>query len=664
VLGNAPFNLTGINTSTPTSFIIQILGSRLDGSDNDFFVIRPGLDLILPVGTSLNDYAIDIIEYGSSNSSSPHVYTGGVAFEDRTNPFWNFTSAVGLTLPGINDRRYDLSTGISFLAVQAYRDNVNGYIRPDPYVIELSFVYKPAAVVTPRISVVSLVATQSEGNSGFITYTFTVKRTGLISGASSVNWVLQGAGLNPAAAGDFAADTPLAGTIQFAANESEKIITVRVAGDTLYEQDEEFEILLTAASAGTDIIKASQLARISNDDAAPLPSITLAVAPASVTEDGSSNLIYTFTRSGATPSSLSVNYTVGGTATFGTDYSQSGAVSFTATSGTIVFAAGSATATLSVDPTVDSNSESDETVALTLAPGSGYTIGTTTAVSGTISNDDLPSITLAVAPASVTEDATANLIYTFSRTGPTTSALTVNYTVGGTANLGTDYAGIAATPVTKTVTFVAGSATATVTVDPATDTEFELDETVSLTLAAGSGYTIGTTTTVSGTISNDDAAPLPSITLAVAPASVMEDGSSNLIYTFTRSGATTSALTVNYTVAGTANLGTDYAGIAATPATKTVTFVAGSATVTVTVDPTTDTEIELDETVALTLAPGSGYTIGTTTAVSGTISNDDAAPLPGITLAVAPASVTEDGSANLTYTFTRTGPTTNPLTIN
>ena len=664
MLGNAPFNLTGINTSTPTSFIIQILGSRLDGSDNDFFVIRPGLDLILPVGTSLNDYAIDIIEYGSSNSSSPHVYTGGVAFEDRTNPFWNFTSAVGLTLPGINDRRYDLSTGISFLAVQAYRDNVNGYIRPDPYVIELSFVYKPAAVVTPRISVVSLVATQSEGNSGFITYTFTVKRTGLISGASSVNWVLQGAGLNPAAAGDFAADTPLAGTIQFAANESEKIITVRVAGDTLYEQDEEFEILLTAASAGTDIIKASQLARISNDDAAPLPSITLAVAPASVTEDGSSNLIYTFTRSGATPSSLSVNYTVGGTATFGTDYSQSGAVSFTATSGTIVFAAGSATATLSVDPTVDSNSESDETVALTLAPGSGYTIGTTTAVSGTISNDDLPSITLAVAPASVTEDATANLIYTFSRTGPTTSALTVNYTVGGTANLGTDYAGIAATPVTKTVTFVAGSATATVTVDPATDTEFELDETVSLTLAAGSGYTIGTTTTVSGTISNDDAAPLPSITLAVAPASVMEDGSSNLIYTFTRSGATTSALTVNYTVAGTANLGTDYAGIAATPATKTVTFVAGSATVTVTVDPTTDTEIELDETVALTLAPGSGYTIGTTTAVSGTISNDDAAPLPGITLAVAPASVTEDGSANLTYTFTRTGPTTNPLTIN
>jgi hydroxymethylpyrimidine pyrophosphatase-like HAD family hydrolase len=36
---------------------------------------------------------------------------------------------------------------------------------------------------------------------------------------------------------------------------------------------------------------------------------------------------------------------------------------------------------------------SDETVALTLATGTGYTVGTTTAVTGTITNDDFPSIT-------------------------------------------------------------------------------------------------------------------------------------------------------------------------------------------------------------------------------------------------------------------------------
>ncbi|MBC1197743.1 choice-of-anchor C family protein, partial [Microcystis aeruginosa BLCCF158] len=118
-----------------------------------------------------------------------------------------------------------------------------------------------------------------------------------------------------------------------------------------------------------------------------LPSITLAVAPASVTEDGTTNLVYTFTRNGVTTNPLTVNYTVGGTATFNTDYTQTGAASFTSTTGTVTFAAGSDTATVTLDPTADTTVESDETVALTLASGTGYTVGTTTTVTGTIIND-------------------------------------------------------------------------------------------------------------------------------------------------------------------------------------------------------------------------------------------------------------------------------------
>ncbi len=118
--------------------------------------------------------------------------------------------------------------------------------------------------------------------------------------------------------------------------------------------------------------------------------------------------------------------------------------------------------------------------------------------------------------------------------------------------------------------------------------------------------------------------PPPTITLAVSPAAVTEDGDTNLIFTFTRSGVTTSALTVNYTVGGTATLGTDYTGIAAAPATKSITFAAGSATATVTVDPIADTSIEANETVALTLVASTAYAIGTPGSLVGTISNDDA----------------------------------------
>ncbi|MDK2413596.1 Calx-beta domain-containing protein, partial [Aphanizomenon sp. 202] len=85
--------------------------------------------------------------------------------------------------------------------------------------------------------------------------------------------------------------------------------------------------------------------------------------------------------------------------------------------------------------------------------GTGYTIGTTSAVTGTITNDDLPSVSLSLtSPTTVTEDGTQNLIYTFTRTGSITNTLTVNYTIGGTATNGNDYSNIG-----TSVTFAAGS---------------------------------------------------------------------------------------------------------------------------------------------------------------------------------------------------------------
>ncbi|AKE62785.1 Alkaline phosphatase [Microcystis aeruginosa NIES-2549] len=488
-------------------------------------------------------------------------------------------------------------------------------------------------------------ASVTEDGTTNLVYTFT--RSGVTTNALTVNYTLGGtATLNT----DYTR-TGTTNTVTFAAGSSTATVTVDPTADTTVEPDETVILTLASGTGYTIGTTTPVMGTITNDDVT-LPSITLAVAPASVTEDGTANLIYTFTRSGVTTNPLTVNYTLGGTATLNTDYTRTG------TTNTVTFAAGLSTATVIVDPTADTTVESDETVALTLASGTGYTVGTTTAVTGTITNDDvtLPSITLAVSPASVTEDGTTNLLYTFTRSGVTINPLTVNYTIGGTATLNTDYT---RTGTTNTVTFAANSATATVTVDPTADTIVESNETVILTLASGTGYTVGTTTPVTGTITNDDVT-LPSITLAVSPASVTEDGTTNLVYTFTRTGVTTNPLTVNYTLGGTATLNTDYTR---TGTTNTVTFAANSATATVTVDPTADTIVESNETVILTLASGTGYTIGTTTAVTGTITNDDVT-LPSITLAVSPASVTEDGTTNLVYTFTRSGVTINPLTVN
>ncbi|MDD1443780.1 M10 family metallopeptidase C-terminal domain-containing protein, partial [Dolichospermum sp. ST_sed3] len=66
---------------------------------------------------------------------------------------------------------------------------------------------------------------------------------------------------------------------------------------------------------------------------------------------------------------------------------------------TITFAAGASTTTLIINPTADIIVEGNETVALTLALGTGYSVGTTTAVTGTITNDDLGASTTTILPA-------------------------------------------------------------------------------------------------------------------------------------------------------------------------------------------------------------------------------------------------------------------------
>jgi uncharacterized protein YhjY with autotransporter beta-barrel domain len=237
----------------------------------------------------------------------------------------------------------------------------------------------------------------------------------------------------------------------------------------------------------------------------PPPSVTIAVAPASVSEDGATNLTYTVTRSLNLSSSTTVNIATGGTATSGSD--------FTGSVTTVTIPANATTATITINPSTDSSPEADETVILTVAAGTGYTVGAPASATGTILNDDIINATIAVAPASVSEDGSANLVYTVTLSQASASAVSVNYSVGGTATNGTDYASIA-----SPLTIPAGSTTGTITVNPTADTNNETNETVILTLTAGSGYTVGGTSSATGTITNDDgtSAYCPTLSATVA----------------------------------------------------------------------------------------------------------------------------------------------------
>lgn len=309
---------------------------------------------------------------------------------------------------------------------------------------------------------------------------------------------------------------------------------------------------------------------------------------------------------------ISVNYnTVNGSATAGLDY--------ISTAGLLTFTPGQTRKTVDVLVLSDTLGENDEIFSVAL---SNQTVGTLTRSQafGTIINDDLPVVTLAASTRLVREDGNTDLVFSFTRTGSTFSSLRVNYSLSGTATPGVDYTGIAATPEIKTVTFAAGAATATVSVTPLNDSLFEQDETVSLRLVNGSGYTIGTTDPITGTILNED---LPNISLRIPVDTVLED-QGDLQFIFSRDGDTSSALTVSYAVAGSAQLDVDYRGIAVRPADRVVTFAPGSANTTLTVTPIADTVIsEPNKDVIVSLVAANSYIVSTPDPIRGTIVDDD-----------------------------------------
>lgn len=363
----------------------------------------------------------------------------------------------------------------------------------------------------------------------------------------------------------------------------------------------------------------------------PPPSVSISVAPASVSEDGATNLVFTVTRSLNLSSPTAVNITTGGTATSGTDYT--GGVA------TVTIPAGATTATIVIDPTADSQVEADETVILTVAAGSGYTVGTPASATGTILNDDVPSASITVSPAAVAEDGAANLVYTVTLNQAPLVATAVNFTIAGTATAGTDYAS-----VSSPVTIAAGATTGTVVINPTADATIESDETVVITLAAGTGYTVGAPASATGTILNDD---LP--TLAINDVTANEGNAGTTSFTFTVSlsapagpgGVTFDIATAN----GSATAGVDYVANSLTGQ----TIPAGASTYTFTVLVNGDTLNEQSETffvnvtnvVNAVVADGQGV---------GTIVNDDALP----SLSINDVSLVEGNAGTTAMVFTVT----------
>ena len=245
-------------------------------------------------------------------------------------------------------------------------------------------------VVRPSISVADVTVT--EGDAGTQDLTFTLQLSEPSAATVSVPWQTADGTTNPATApSDYTAGS---GTVTWShLDPLAKSIVVKIKGDTIYEYDETFLSSLAPATNAT-LDAATATGTITDNDLPPAVSIS-ADAPAVLEGDGPATTPAAFTVALSAVSGVpfTVDYaTQDGTATAGSDY--------TASSATLVFAAGEASKAVTIAVLGDKVNEPNKQFSVKLTDSTdGVTVGTAMA-SQTITDDD-PLVS--VSPASVNE---------------------------------------------------------------------------------------------------------------------------------------------------------------------------------------------------------------------------------------------------------------------
>jgi uncharacterized repeat protein (TIGR01451 family) len=426
--------------------------------------------------------------------------------------------------------------------------------------------------------------------------------------------------------------TAVAGTLTFNAGVVTRTFTIPITNDTIVDGGGESVLLTLSNPTGVGVLGAPSAAMLTLADNDSGGKLYFSKASYSVGETGPVATL-TVKRSNGLASGVTVAYaTSDGTATAGADY--------TATSGTLTFAAGVTSQTVNVPVLEDALAEGDETFSVTLsAPGGGGTLGVPSTATVTIVENE-STLQLGSASYSIGEGGSATI--TVKRSGSKTGIVTVDYaTADGTAIAGSDYAATAGV-----LTFPNGIAVKTFKVPIIGDTLQEVSETFSVSLSNPTGgASLGLPSSATVSIADNDTAG--TLQFKTAAYSVSETKTSATI-TVKRTGGKASGVTVDFATSD----GTGVAGVDYVATSGTLSFGPGVVSRTFTVTILNDGVPGPDETVNLTLSnPGGGGVLGVPAAAVLTILSDD----PILQFNAATYSVGENGPV-ATITVQRLGP--------
>ena len=305
--------------------------------------------------------------------------------------------------------------------------------------------------------------------------------------------------------------------------------------------------------------------------------------------------------------------TTNGTATSGSDY--------TSESGSMSFPMGETTRIINLTIKEDSTVEGSETFSVTLSSPTNAVLGSPKVAVVTITDNDLPSATVASATYTKAENG-GNVAIQIKLNTPALGGEKVSYTTSnGTAMAGSDF-----TTKSGTVTFTANQTTKTINVPIINDSLVEGNETFNfeISLPANPTVSLGAQKAAVVTITDDDTAGQPTVTFDSGSATINE-GAGTVTIGVSLSKVAAGDITLTYsTQNGSATAGSDFTGTGA--GTKSVTFAAGTTKQSIVIPIADDTVVESAETFTVLLQEAPGADPGAIGETTVTITDNDNNP--------------------------------------
>ncbi|WP_395613943.1 Calx-beta domain-containing protein, partial [Allosphingosinicella sp.] len=474
-----PYNGGNGQTYTPSGSLSGTIPNQQNGFGTVYVAIA-GLQNGAPDGIALvdnNGNVVQFLSYEGSFTATNGPANGMTSVDIGVSQGGTQSDAFTLQLQGSGQQYSDFTWAAG---VAATRGGVN---------TGQTFV---AAGGTPTLSINDV--SHVEGDSGTVTYTFTVSLTGPAPVGGVTFDIATANNTATTADNDYVARSLTSQTIPEGA--STYTFDVTVNGDDVPEGNETFFVNVTNVVGATAGDTQGQ-GTITNDDnygTLSINDVTLAEG-----NSGTTDFTFTVTRSGGDDGTVSADYTVnlpGGAGN--ADASDVSGI----LSSTVTFLDGETSKTITVTVNGDMVEEPNENFTVTLSnPQGGVTI-TDGVGAGTITNDDSPPVG-SINDVSTAEgaDGVTYLTFTVSLDHGSTSIVTFNYaTADGTATAGSDYVAHSGQ-----ISFAPGETSQTISIPIIGDSTSEASETLTVTLSNPVNGSIGDGSGL-GTIANDDGA--------------------------------------------------------------------------------------------------------------------------------------------------------------